>query len=152
MKWIPVTERLPDKEGDYFVIYTTGEKEVLYASGNGHEKRWKALVKEWLDESASLPSSSVTGEEDWKAKWDKLYEQFKKLDEYNVNLREENKRYRKEVDRLTPVTGESEAIGELLEVLQGLVNDVKNKPNDTRYATHIKISESVIAKHKQSKK
>lgn len=45
-----------------------------------------------------------------------------------------------------------EAIGELLYALEGLVNDVKNKPNDTRYAAHIKNSESVIAKYKQSKK
>lgn len=42
-----------------------------------------------------------------------------------------------------------EAIGELLNALQGLVNDVKNKPNDTRYATHIKIAESTIKKYKK---
>jgi len=35
---------------------------------------------------------------------------------------------------------------ELLEALKGLVNDVKNKPNDTRYATHIKIAEEAIKK------
>jgi len=35
---------------------------------------------------------------------------------------------------------------ELLEALKGLVNDVKNKPNDTRYATHIKIAEAAIKK------
>ena len=35
---------------------------------------------------------------------------------------------------------------ELFAALQGLVNDVKNKPNDTRYATHIKIAEAAIKK------
>lgn len=32
--------------------------------------------------------------------WNNLYEDFKKLDKYNVNLREENKRYRKALDEL----------------------------------------------------
>lgn len=32
----------------------------------------------------------------------------------------------------------------MLEALKGLVKDVKSKPNDTRYATHIKIAEAAI--------
>lgn len=38
------------------------------------------------------------------------------------------------------------AAPELLAALIGLVNDVRNKPNDTRYATHIKIAEAAINK------
>lgn len=52
-RWVKASEGLPDKEGDYFVIYTTGEKMVLYASGTDHHSRWKALVYEWLDETPS---------------------------------------------------------------------------------------------------
>lgn len=38
------------------------------------------------------------------------------------------------------------AAPDLLEALKGLVNDVKGKPNDTRYATHLKIAEAAIEK------
>lgn len=62
MKWVKASERLPEKEGDYFVIYTTGEKMVLYASGTNHHSRWKALVYEWLDESIE----EQAGEKEWK--------------------------------------------------------------------------------------
>lgn len=39
-------------------------------------------------------------------------------------------------------------VKELEEALQGLVNDVKRKPNNTRYATHIKKAEQALKQAK----
>lgn len=33
----------------------------------------------------------------------------------------------------------------LVEALEGLINDVKSKPNDTRYATHLKKATNALA-------
>lgn len=40
---------------------------------------------------------------------------------------------------------------ELYIALDGLVKDVKNKPNDTRYATHIKIAEGALNNFRMKK-
>jgi hypothetical protein len=52
MKWVKASERLPDVEGEYFIVDVDGIKRVMYASGHGHQTRWKATVDIWLDESA----------------------------------------------------------------------------------------------------
>ncbi len=54
MKWIKASERLPEVEGEYFIIHVKGHKTSLYASGHGHQSRWKHEVLEWLDESPEL--------------------------------------------------------------------------------------------------
>lgn len=40
---------------------------------------------------------------------------------------------------------------EMREALQGLVNDVRSKPNDTRYATHLKIADLALSTHEENK-
>jgi hypothetical protein len=41
-------------------------------------------------------------------------------------------------------TYEGERAKGLVEALRGLVDDVRRKPNDTRYATHLKIAEQAL--------
>lgn len=39
----------------------------------------------------------------------------------------------------------------LVEALRGLIDDVKRKPNGTRYATHIKIAEQALSEYNKTK-
>lgn len=49
-------------------------------------------------------------EDKWEKAWNKLYEDFKQLDEYNVNLREENKRYKNEIDKIFEQAKEDKSV------------------------------------------
>lgn len=44
-KWIPVSERLPDKEGRYWVIYTQGSVTKPWVA-DWFEDRWSALLED----------------------------------------------------------------------------------------------------------
>ena len=61
MKWIKTSERLPDKEGEYFAMQTSEpngnlHKTVRYFDPYNFQvvKLWEKLIVEWLDESEEI--------------------------------------------------------------------------------------------------
>ena len=61
MKWIKTSERLPDKEGEYFAMQTSEpngnlHKTVRYFDPYNFQvvNLWEKLIVEWLDESEEI--------------------------------------------------------------------------------------------------
>jgi hypothetical protein len=68
-------------------------------------------------------------------------EWFKNTHEYEASVHQAN--YERELF-IAGATYEGERAKGLVEALRGLVDDVRRKPNDTRYATHLKIAEQAL--------
>jgi hypothetical protein len=57
MKWIKTSERLPDKEGRYFIIMRKCKDIKTFFNNEIDNNYWKRNVEEWLDESEDETST-----------------------------------------------------------------------------------------------